>query len=268
MNYVPPKLCKYTKLEAVMGYWRACSDLGATPTVPFISVLVAHGALETGNFQIGCWNNNPGNIKADAKFAGSYTCIVLNEELKNPKTGKPETRWFAPEGELTGNPRKGGVLKDPSSPISVPPGHLQTRMRAFATLDDGLEDKIRFLLLTRWRPAFDLAQLGDAHGYVRAIRARGYFTAHAAIPLTDETPYERDVVSLTRTYRPFVEEAADLVRRGLPLSKPPPQIEQDPPPLPARFEHSLLDAETIARLEYSNQMDFYDMLHAPRERLT
>lgn len=214
--YVPPKLCRYSKLEAAQGYWKACADVGLTPSISLISVLVAHGALESGNFQKGCWNNNPGNIKAGLSYRGKYTCITLNEVLLNARTGKYEERWFAPAGELTASPSRGGVFK--GAPLPVPPGHAQTRMRSYDTLDDGLEDKIRFFM-KQHQPAIAAAQAGDPGRFVREIRARKYFTAYAHIPLDKVTPYETAVCSLTKTYLPYVQQVAVLVQKGI---APPP----------------------------------------------
>ncbi len=261
--YVPPRLFKYSKLEACVGYWRACLDVGLTPTVAFVSVLVGHGALESGNFQVGCWNNNPGNIKAGAAYAGKYTCIGVNEQLKNPTTKQFEECWFAPEGRLTGNPRKGGKLI--GAPLPVPPGDPQTRMRAFDTLDDGLENKILFLMSAPWSAVLVPAQRGDASGFVRAIRARHYFTAYPTIPLTETTPYERDVVSLARTYRPFVEQAAEQVRATgsrRPPALPVPDV--PPPALAMRFDHTTLDPETVERIENFHELFFDEEMHKPR----
>lgn len=214
-------LAKVSKQEAAYGYWRACADIGLAPSVDLVSVLVAHGALETGNFSVGLFNGNVGNVKAGPSYVGKYTCITLNEILRNPKTGKNEEYWFAPEGPLTKHPKHGGVLK--YAPMPVPPGHPQTRMRAYDTLDDGIEDKIRFMLQPAYSNALDHARRGDAGSYVRSIRARHYFTAYADIPLNQVTPYETSVVSLARAYRPFVEQARSLAKVEV-LPRPVPTI--------------------------------------------
>ena len=265
--YVPPALYKYSKLEASMGYWRACLDVGLPPTVDLVSVLVGHGALESGNFQVGCWNNNPGNIKAGAQWAEKYTCIVLNEMLKEGSTFVEV--WFAPEGRLTASPKKGGVHDPKYGPkLAVPPGHAQTRMRAFDTLDDGLENKLKFFMSAPWAPVLIPAGKGDAGGFVRAIRARRYFTAYPTVPLNQVTPYERDVVSLARTYRPFVEQAAEQIR-AIGSRRPPPMLAAPAsatPLLATRFDHTTLDAETVERIENFHELFFDEEMHKPRDR--
>lgn len=255
-RYVPPVRCSYSREQACHAYWKACADIGLTPTVPLVTVLVAHGALECGNFSSGLWNNGIANIKAGEQWPGDYTCVTVNEILKGAD-GKYHERWFSPAGELTASPAKGGVLKDPANLTATPPGHPQTRMRAYASLDDAIEDKIRFLLSARWLPCLDFAKRGDASGYVRAIRARGYFTAYAGQP--DPCPYETQVVSLTKSYRPKVEAvAAGIV---LPIAEP---VFDASPVAPVR--HNLLDPETIQRLEVMQAEWLDEQMHAPRER--
>lgn len=216
-----------TRFEAAAAYWDTCAALGMKPTVPLVTVLVAHGALETGNFE-SCWCFNVGNVKAGGAWTGKYCCLTLNEVLK--VGSNYETFWFAPEGELTGDPKKGGKLKAPylETPLQVPEGHPQTRMRAYDTLAQGVEDKIRFLLKPYWEPCLKPARLGDGSTYVRMIRVRNYFTAYKGRP--DPTPYEKDVISLCNTYRPLVDRVSAGERP--PVQKP--VIE--PVAMPIRFE--------------------------------
>lgn len=200
-QYVRPARTIITKLEACVAYWDACTSLGMKPTIPLVTVLVAHGALETGHFE-SCWLYNVGNIKAGGSWTGKYTCLSCNEILK---AGGPLV-YFTPQGELTGNPKYGGKLKTPydQNPLPVPEGHPQTRFRAYDSLAQGVEDKIRFLLKPYWEPVLKPARLGDVSTYVRMIRIRNYFTAYRGQP--DPTRYETDVISLTKTYRTWVEK--------------------------------------------------------------
>jgi hypothetical protein len=171
--------------------------------------------------------------------------------------------WFAPEGRLTASPKKGGVHDHKYGPkLAVPPGHAQTRMRAFDTLAAGLENKLRFLMSPPWAAVLVPAQAGNSGGFVRAIRARHYFTAYPDIAMDKQTPYERDVISLAATYRPFVQQAADL---GGVLSEPPAVISIAPPPeLAMKFDHKLLDDATVAQIEDFHELFFDAELHGPR----
>lgn len=158
--------------------WALRNQLGATPTTEVLALALAKCALETGRWKA-IWNSNWGNVKAGADYDGWFTCITLNEVLKNKQTGKPEVIWFAPEGELTAAPYKGGKLKAPK-PLPVPDGHPQTRMRAYANAYDGADQYVEFVANGRYQTAWRLLLKGDAHGYVYALKAAKYFTADPA----------------------------------------------------------------------------------------
>jgi len=145
-----------------------------------IALALAKTALETGRWtQI--WRGNWGNVKASDGYTGMFTCITLNEVLKGKLV------WFAPEGQLSAAPSRGGRLV--GSPIAVPDGHPQTRMRAHANEYDGVDCYVDFVAGGRYRAAWALLLAGDALGYVHALKVAGYFTA-------DEALYARGVVSL------------------------------------------------------------------------
>jgi hypothetical protein len=175
-------------------YRAALTELtGAAPSPRAVAVLHAQCALETGNMA-SCWNYGVGNVKAGTLYEGLYTCIRLNERLKQPD-GSYAYVWFRPQGE-----ERNGVVVGPT--YTVPEGHPQTRMRAFNSLSDGVFDKIRFLSQPHWKPALDIALRGDANGYVHTVRSLGYFTAPVE-------PYARAVVSLFAKFLPIAEGSAD-----------------------------------------------------------
>jgi hypothetical protein len=191
-NWVPAELTPATPEHVSRAYRTALTNMVGVPSDLAVAVLHAQGALETGHFK-SCWNGNAGNIKAGELYEGLYTCIKLNEVLSG------RTVWFAPNGELDG---KDGPVK--GKEWENPPGHPQTRMRAYLSLAGGVEDKIRFLLKERWRPALELAWEGNPAAYVEAIRERGYFTAALE-------PYRRAVVSLTAKYLPVAEATRQVI---------------------------------------------------------
>lgn len=257
-TYVSPVRCSYSREQAVLAYWMALDTLGVKPTVELTSVLAAHGALECGNFSGGLWNNNPGNVKASEKWEGQFTCITVNEILKGPD-GKFHERWFAPEGELSG---KGGNLL--GAPLPVPPGHAQTRMRAFPTLDDGIADKLRFLLSPRWAPCLEPAKRGDASAYVRAIRARGYFTAYADVPQDKATPYETSVIRLVSSYRPLAERVGRGEVHTLDFPAPTTQTVS----AGTAQRTNVLEPEEVAKIEAGLALWFYEQTGANEARTT
>ncbi|GEM_PF-746377 len=63
------------------------------------------------------------------------------------------------------------------------------RFRAYESIQDGANDYVR-LLTQRYPEAISAAQRGDASGFVRGLKNRGYFTG-------DEHAYERSVTSIS-----------------------------------------------------------------------
>lgn len=139
------------------------------PSLEVLALCLGKSALETGRWQK-IWNYNFGNVKAGGSYVGMYTCIRLNEVIKGV------VKWFNPDSEG----------------FAVPPGHPQTRMRAFANAYDGAQSYVE-VMQVRFKPAFDAMLTGDPTKYVRALKAMNYFTA-------SEEPYLRGVESLQREF--------------------------------------------------------------------
>jgi hypothetical protein len=171
----------FQQTEAAMR-WALKSQIGREPRDVALALALAKTALETGRWN-SIWNFNLGNVKAGESYSGNYTCITLNEVLKGKLV------WFAPEGELTAAPSKGGKLV--GAPIPVPEGHPQTRMRAYANVYDGADGYVDFVAKGRYFAAWKQLLDGDPVGYVHTLKMAGYFTA-------DEATYARGVCSLHR----------------------------------------------------------------------
>ncbi len=189
-TFTPDVLTPFSFEEAREAMEAALFDaLRAKPAPPVIGLALAKTALETGRWKkIHCFNW--GNVKAGEKYVGQYTSFLLNE-VENGKTV-----WYAPEGKL---------VAGPGSPVvgdrwPVPPGHPQTRMRAFANRFDGAFSYVDFVSTGRYANAWRRLLLGDAFGYVHELKAAGYFTA-------DEAIYAKAVVALQR-------EMTDSVVKG------------------------------------------------------
>lgn len=176
--------------------WALRNQIGATPKVEVLALALAKCALETGRWK-SIWNQNWGNVKAGPDYEGMYTCIVLNEVLM--RNGKSVLVWFAPNGELTASPAKGGKVTGKVYP--VPDGHPQTRMRAFANEYDGADQYVEFVANGRYQTAWRLLLKGDASGYVYALKAAKYFTA-------DPAKYLKGVKSMQEE---FVQKLKGLV---------------------------------------------------------
>jgi len=164
--------------------WALREQLGVSAPDLVLALALAKTALETGRWTQ-MWCSNWGNIKAGETYSGMFTCITLNEVLNG------KVVWFAPEGQLTAAPSRGGTLI--GAPMPVPDGHPQTRMRAYANEFDGVDGYVSFVAGGRYAAAWKLLLAGDAAGYVHALKAAGYFTA-------DEVTYARGVVSLRNEF--------------------------------------------------------------------
>jgi flagellar protein FlgJ len=67
---------------------------------------------------------------------------------------------------------------------------IRDRFRAYGSAEEGALDYVQ-LLNKRFPQALEAARAGDSEGFVRALKARGYFTG-------DESAYVRSVNSLSR----------------------------------------------------------------------
>lgn len=187
-SYVEPVKTPLTFEEATdCMRWALKTRIGE-PKVEVLALALAKTALETGHWK-SIWNANWGNVKAANTYDGMYTCIVLNEVLK--RNGVNKLVWFAPEGELSANPAKGGVLIE--KPRDVPPGHPQTRMRAFANKYDGVDQYIKFVENGYYKKAWAALLTGNATAYIRELKAAKYFTA-------DEAEYLKAVASIQKSF--------------------------------------------------------------------
>jgi hypothetical protein len=155
---------------------------GKTPSREQVAILTAQCALESGRWK-SMHRNNPGNIKASAEYEYLYTQFRCNEVIH----GRVE--WFDPP-------------------------HPQTNFRAYYDLETGVLDYLRFLSgRKRYASAWAAAARGDVVGFVRALKAGGYFTA-------DEAPYLRAVVSLFNEYLRMLNDPARD-------TEPPPDTQND-----------------------------------------
>lgn len=190
-TFVPDRITVYDPVVLAAGLRAACVALpqvGRDPGDMPLAVFMAQIALETGRGK-SCHGWNLGNIKASEAYEGQYSCFRCNEIIG----GKVE--WFSPD--------TGG--------FAVPPGHPQTRFRAYEDAP-GLKpapvrasyEYIAFLATrARYAKAWQAALAGDPAAYVHELKLSGYFTAA-------EAPYAKAVVSLVKTYLPSVQASHSL----------------------------------------------------------
>lgn len=227
-SYVRPHQTPLAFDEAAFAMRSALAALlEKDPAPETLALALGKTALETGRWGMsggGLWNFNFGNIKCSDAYAGIFTCITLNECMPAGVT------WYSPEGQLS---RKGGTVI--GQRYDVPPGHPQTRMRAYKTAAEGAADYCAFVASGRYVKAWQRLLAGDALGYVHELKLAKYFTA-------DEATYAKGVVSLQKE---FIVKLS-----GLPHNEPTVEV---PPPDEVR---ALLSKQDIAALE-AEQADRY-----------
>jgi hypothetical protein len=155
--------------------------LDSDPERSVLALALAKTALETSRWQA-LFNHDWGNVKATETYAGafsSYACSVL---LPSGLT------WFIPEGELDA---KGGCVV--GKVWLVPPGHPQTRFRAYESALDGAVACLELIASARYGDAWEWLLLGDAVGAVHALKRTGYFAG-------DEVTYARALVDLKEEF--------------------------------------------------------------------
>lgn len=188
-TYVEAKRTPVTFDEAAqLMSFALASILRATPSTETLALGLAKTILECGRdtkaglVWTSSYNHCVGNIKAGTKYEGLYTTYACNEVL----AGK--VVWFSPYGRLSG--RNGVVVAEQSA---NPPGHPQTRFRAYASAQEGVSEYVEFVANGRYKDAFKELLEGDPDGYVRALHAKGYFTAPVDV-------YAKGVISLHREF--------------------------------------------------------------------
>lgn len=180
-----------SKLEVAVALARCW--LALTGTFPFdttVRLLVAQSALETGWWEH-CRAYNMGNIKGAPSDGRDFAFFPCNEVL----TWEQASRLIAgapqrPDGEgkaaavdhASTSARTARLgLDDGRVVVQFWPDHPAARFRAFRTLDDGMHDHLNFLRgQARFAAALAAAAAGDTAGFVRGLKAGGYFTADEA----------------------------------------------------------------------------------------
>ena len=137
--------------------------LGSDPARSVLALALAKTALETSRWQA-LFNHDWGTLKASEAYEGTYSCHACCAVLPSGLT------WFIPEGELDA---KGGCVV--GKVWLVPPGHPQTRFRAFESALDGAVAYLEVFASGRYADAWEWLLLGDTVGTVHALKRKGYF---------------------------------------------------------------------------------------------
>jgi hypothetical protein len=187
-----------------------------SPALPVLALALARTAFETARWQE-IWNYNWGNTRATEAYVGSYCSYACSEVLATGLT------WFIPEGELD---RKDGTVM--GKVWLVPPGHPQTRFRAYAGTVEGA---IRFLELISSEPhrdAWDAFLLGDAIAHARARAAEGCLAekdatyARGIASLQDEFARKLERLPASEVFVPTRDEVRALFLPSIEVEPPSP----------------------------------------------
>ncbi len=196
----------------------AIEAIGLTPTAELLAILLAQARLETGPLgepgQM-CRDWNLGNTKTGRDWTGDY-CYYTKPppHCKAPVTELLTLEQVA-EAVRVAQPRPDGGGLDLMVGRTLTDGrrvcyfwarHPQTRFRAWASLEAGAVGWLE-KLGGRYRDALMLAVGGDVAGYVRGIKARGYFTDELG-------PYLAKVRQHYETYLPVARAALQETTRS------------------------------------------------------
>lgn len=205
---------------ALMHAWRR--RRGEYPTRRTLCVLLSQSALETRRW-LSMWGNNLGNVKSTMRVEPFYfkDCTELlrpadaKAHLVAPvigRDGKPSVRFVRKNKE--GQVSASGVSLETWT-LSFHAPHPACAFRWFETLDEGVEFYLTFLE-KKYAPAWEHVIAGDPAAFVKALKARGYFTA-------DLEEYMTAVVSIFTEFLrlPFVlpsEESQAIARDDVDLA--------------------------------------------------
>lgn len=164
-KYVETKRTTVTPEELREALRELLSKRGIEASEHALTGLVAMSAHETGSWN-SCYNYNLGNVKAGTDWPGLYMCLKGVWEVLSGVT-----RWFDPDGETVG---RNGPPKGPRHP--VPPGHPQTRFRAYPSLRDGVEGWVIKMTTTYKRSTQVLLDGGSTDLFLASLKAQKYFT--------------------------------------------------------------------------------------------
>lgn len=222
----PPTMTPVRADEVARAFAEAARAAGLRLSAELVGVLVAHSALETGNWRA-MYNYNFGNVKATEAWlaaGGDYTYYDVTQPGADAPVTENLPRLLAEAAMRIAKPRADGsgqldmemrgVRADGDIYCLFWPNHPQARFRAFSSLRSGAQaflDKFT----GKYAPALVPAGRGDVAGYVEELERIGpYFTANAM-------GYERLLVDRYRRYLPTARAAVvgsmDMAKRPDPL---------------------------------------------------
>jgi len=191
---VPVKRTAVTMADYVRAVVRGWPKVaGGIPKEQSVAVLYAQYMIETGG--AACWNYNLGNVKHIKGDGHNYHMLGGVWEGVSPAAADQLIQSGQAIEDTNANHIK-AVGPNRKSVIFQPP-HPATFFRAFASLDEGMEEHLQ-LLSKRFSKAWPAVLDGDYVSFAGLLRSQGYFTASAeAYAAGMKAPFERLVASST-----------------------------------------------------------------------
>lgn len=176
--------------DVARAYSRVFTRRFGTQSAKQVACYVAQSALECGHWKH-CYQNDIGNVKASADYAGKYYMLECDEIVSPSQAEKAKTL----------GPCQVHVLENGLYRVVVTPPHPWSWFRAYDSLDDAVED-IAELFSRRYMAAVLAAATGDPAAYAHALRVGGYYTA-------PEAAYTKGVGQLYHEVLPIVEKCLE-----------------------------------------------------------
>jgi hypothetical protein len=172
----------------------------ANPKHESLLVLLAQWNIETAE-GARMHNWNVGNVKSIAGDGLPYTFFDnVWEGLPKAQAEKLIARG---EAVLSKNPSHAAAVGPNKVAVIFKAGHPQTRFRAFASLDEGVEKYLQ-IMSERFALAWPAVLAGDPVAFVAQLAARGYFTA-------DAVKYTQAVVLRMNRYKKTIKQGEEIV---------------------------------------------------------
>lgn len=163
------------------------SEANPRPAQDFSLVKAVRTQLEPGeakNALSGAWK------RVFGEEPSAETSAILTAQWAH-ETARGNSMYNFNFGGIKGQGPSGfSVLQRTKEGHGATEREIRDRFRAYGSAEEGAVDYVQ-LLNRRYPQALEAARAGDSEGFVRALKARGYFTG-------DESAYVRSVNSLSR----------------------------------------------------------------------
>lgn len=196
---VPTRRTKAAFADFVASSAEAMKRVWGHAPLTCIAMFWAQYVHETGNRDCWCWNT--GNVK---KFDGDgHDWCFLNGVWECVPDAQAQAMFAS--GEAKRNTLDWRKCPPGRTCVVFDPPHKQCRFRAFESLDRAMYE-LMLLILNRFEAAWAAAEKGDCAGFVKALKAKGYFTGSESAYLLGMAHHYSQALALLQ--QPPPDEAA------------------------------------------------------------